>query len=90
MGKYTTCACKPWTLTSDSIVVHHPHPYLTQLWYENRTLFGLLGQPFRPYGFNVCAQDDRNNPSCNWVEGCKGPPPSPLDCIVNIAPPGKS
>lgn len=85
MGKQSTCVCKPWTLGSDSIVVHHPHPLLTRLWYENRTQFGLLGHPFRPYGINVCPADRREDPSCNWVEACAGPPPVPEGCPAPAA-----
>ena len=81
-GRYSTCACKPWTLTSDSLVVHHPHPELVTAWHENRTRFALLGQPYRPYGYNVCAPDGREDPSCNWVQQCRGAPPAPEDCIV--------
>jgi len=81
MGIEYICACKPWTLTSDSVVVHKVAPSLLDAWLTNKTRFALLGQPQRRYAYNVC---DKNSPSpkCNYVPECKGQAPAPLDCII--------
>jgi len=84
MGDLELCMCKPWTLTSDTLVVHHPHVSLVYLWLSNKTAFALLGQPFRRYGYNVCGPQDMQNSKCNWVKGCKGDAPAPLDCIIPL------
>jgi hypothetical protein len=82
MGQEYICACKPWTLTSDSLVVHKVNPPLLEAWLTNKTRFALLGQPHHRYGYNVCAPGDDNNPACNYVPACTGPPPAPTDCII--------
>lgn len=82
MGSERICLCKPWTLTSDSLVVHKVEYHQLHAWLTNKTFFALLGQPHNRYGYNVCAPDNRDDPTCNWVEGCRGAPPAPLDCII--------
>ena len=82
MGQEYVCACKPWTLTSDSIVVHKVGPPLLEAWLMNKTRFALMGQPHHRYGYNVCAQNDFSNPACNHVPACRGAPPAPADCII--------
>jgi hypothetical protein len=82
MGQEYICACKPWTLTSDSLVVHKVKPALLEAWLTNKTRFALLGQPHHRYGYNVCAAGDEHNAACNHVPGCRGAPPAPTDCII--------
>lgn len=82
MGQEYICACKPWTLTSDSVVVHKVNPPLLEAWLTNKTRFSLLGQPHHRYGYNVCNPGDKHNPSCNHVPACQGPAPAPTDCII--------
>jgi len=82
MGQEYVCACKPWTLTSDSVVVHKVNPPLLEAWLTNKTRFALLGQPHHRYGYNVCNPGDEHNPTCNHVPSCVGPGPAPTDCII--------
>jgi hypothetical protein len=82
-GDPAVCVCKPFTLSSDSILVHHIHRRLIDYYMTNRTVFALVGKPLRPYDFNVCPADQRDNPNCNWVPHCKGQAPAPKDCILN-------
>jgi hypothetical protein len=82
MGQEYICACKPWTLTSDSLVVHKVNPPLLEAWLTNKTRFALLGQPHHRYGYNVCAPGDDASAACNHVPACRGAPPAPEDCII--------
>ena len=82
MGQEYICACKPWTLTSDSLVGHKVNPPLLEAWLTNKTQFALMGQPHHRYGYNVCNPGDDNNPACNHVPACRGPAPAPTDCII--------
>ena len=85
-GSFELCACKPWTLASDSLVVHHAHAALVRAWHENRTLFALMGQPFRPYGYNLCPEDRKNDPTCNYLPGCKSAGAPGGSCAAGSAP----
>jgi len=78
---YSICVCKPWTLTSDTLVVHHAHPQLIRSWHSNKTEFALLGKPFRRYGHNLCPIQNKTERWCNWVEGCM---PNWEKCAINV------
>lgn len=86
VGSFELCACKPWTLTSDSLVVHHAPAALVRAWHENRTLFALMGQPFRPYGYNLCPEDRKGDPTCNYLPGCNSAAAPGGTCAPGSAP----
>ena len=82
-GDPAICVCKRFTLTSDSLVVHHIHSRLVTYYMSNLTVFSLVGKPLRNYDYNVCSPGEVDNPRCNSVPHCRGAGPSPADCILN-------
>ena len=82
-GDPAICVCKRFTLTSDSLVVHHIHPRLVTYYMSNLTVFSLVGKPLRNYDFNVCSPGEADNPRCNSVPHCRGAGPNPADCVLN-------
>ena len=82
-GDPAECVCKRFTLTSDSLVVHHIHPRLVDFYMTNLTVFSLVGKPLRNYDYNVCGPGIVDDSRCNSVPHCTGPAPAPADCILN-------
>jgi hypothetical protein len=82
-GDPAICVCKRFTLTSDSLVVHHIHSRLVTYYMSNLTVFSLVGKPLRNYDYNVCSPGEVDNPRCNSVPHCRGAGPSPADCILD-------